>query len=67
MHTRPRWFGFALLAAGAFVCGGLVREARRRRALTSRAKPEPLQVWENEGGGVPIGGGHTAAQVRPSA
>jgi hypothetical protein len=64
--TRPRWLTIALFTTGALLCSNLWRASARRRAGRSPAKPEPLQVWENEGGGVPTTGGHTAGQVDPS-
>lgn len=37
-----------------------------RRSAVPRAKPEHLQTWEGEGGGVPVGTHRTAAQVEPT-
>jgi hypothetical protein len=63
--THPRWLTLTLtlLAASALVCSRALQSSRRRRASTSPAKPEPLQTWENEGGGVPVGNSRMAAQV----
>jgi hypothetical protein len=36
---------------------------RQREAARARAQPRHLQTWEGEGGGVPVGGSRTAAQV----
>lgn len=51
-----------MLAALAAGCVASVRSSRKRR-LQGRpnAQPRPLQTWEGEGGGVPVGGGETAA------
>jgi hypothetical protein len=38
---------------------------RQREAARARAQPRDLQTWEGEGGGVPVGGSRTAAQVLP--
>lgn len=54
-----------LVALAAFTCRSLLRaQARQRRAA---AKSEPIQVWEGEGGGVPVNDGRMAAQVSPQA
>lgn len=55
-----------VLAAGALFARWI---AGRNRALhhaldTPAARPEPLNRWEGEGGGVPVGGSRIAAQVR---
>jgi hypothetical protein len=55
-------------AAGVFAGFSLATHRRRERdRLAVRAKPEPLQTWEDEGGAVPLRTGGTAAQVTPSA
>lgn len=42
-----------------------LRRAEAARLNTPRAKPEPLQRWEGEGGAVPVATNKTAQQVRP--
>jgi len=39
---------------------------RARQLAMPQPKPESLQVWESEGGGVPINPHRTAAQVSPT-
>ncbi len=39
------------------------RYCRGKTLRVSKAAPEQLQVWEGEGGGVPVGPTRTAAQV----
>ena len=56
--------GIAGLLAGASLSTHRRREADRS-AL--RAKPEPLQTWEGEGGAVPLRTGRTAQQVTPTS
>ncbi len=48
-----------LLALAALSLGGikaLRKKHTQRLAATPRAKPEALQTWEGEGGGLPNGG-----------
>ncbi len=54
------------LALGA-LAAGCYAGYRRSQATAPRAsvKPEELQTWEGEGGGVPLDSRHTAAQVQP--
>lgn len=57
------------LAAGAAVLTSVGMNAWRRaeaaRNDTPKAKPEPLQRWEGEGGAVPVAANKTAQQVEP--
>ena len=55
-----------LLAAAALAGNWYAARQRKRRSqrLEPKASAEPLGRWENEGGGVPVGGSHTASQVR---
>jgi hypothetical protein len=64
MPSRKLMFAAALAALAA---GWLAawRRARARRLARPQAQPRELQTWEGEGGGVPVEGSHTAAQVRP--
>jgi hypothetical protein len=63
MLFRPFTIGAALLGGAWYV---VYRQVRQQRALAqSRAKPEHLQTWEGEGGGVPVGS-RMAAQVESS-
>jgi hypothetical protein len=60
----------ALLLAGiAGLAWKMVHAGRaRRRVDAPAAPPVPLQRWEGEGGGVPVGDGQTAAsRVHPAA
>ncbi|MBA3589652.1 hypothetical protein [Methylibium sp.] len=54
------------MALGA-LAAGCYAGYRRSQGLSSRpaAKPEYLQTWEGEGGGVPVDTHHTASQVQP--
>ncbi|MBA3596660.1 MAG: hypothetical protein H0W40_04690 [Methylibium sp.] len=54
------------MALGA-LAAGCYAGFRRSQALSSRpaAKPEHLQTWEGEGGGVPVDAHHIASQVEP--
>jgi hypothetical protein len=64
MLFRPFTIGMALLGGAWYV---IYREVCQQRAMAqSRAKPEHLQTWEGEGGGVPVGGSRIAAQVESS-
>lgn len=56
--------GIAGLLAGASLSS---HRRRERERVASRAKPEPLQTWEGEGGAVPLRTGRTAQQVTPSS
>lgn len=61
--------GAALAVLGGLIALGWrsVRHVQAERQSTRpRADPEHLQTWEGEGGGVPVDGHRTAAQVRPS-
>lgn len=53
----------ALLLAGiAGLAWKMVQDGRvRRRVGAPASTPVPLQRWEGEGGGVPVGDGQTAA------
>ena len=65
MSTR----GLALIAGVAGLLAGASLTTHRRRErerCASRAKPEPLQTWEGEGGAVPLRTGRTAQQVTPT-
>lgn len=58
------------LAATAGAMAGMSLATHRRREAercASRAKPAPVQTWEDEGGAVPLNDGRTAQQVTPSA
>jgi len=54
------------MALGA-LAAGCYAGYRRSQARPSRpaGKPEHLQTWEGEGGGVPLDSHHTASQVAP--
>ncbi len=56
-----------LLAAAALSWIGwtALRKSQQRLAARSKAKPEALQTWEGEGGGLPDGG--PGASVTPAA
>jgi hypothetical protein len=58
-----------LLAGIAGLAWKMVRDDRvRRRVAAPAAAPVPLQRWEGEGGGVPVGAGQTAAsRVHPAS
>lgn len=45
----------ALIALSLTSLAALRRAHRRRLAATSSAMPQPLQTWEGEGGGSPVG------------
>lgn len=61
---RPVMIAAALLGGAWYL---LRRYAQQQREMSStRAKPEHLQTWEGEGGGVPVGGSRIAAQVQPA-
>lgn len=53
--------GAALLTMGM----NAWRRAEAGRLNTPKAKPEPLQRWEGEGGAVPVAANRTAQQVEP--
>lgn len=63
-HGRPHRGGervlrYLLLGLLAVTWMDLRRCHARRRLARSAAKPEPLQTWEGEGGGLPaLGGGN---------
>ncbi|NRF68207.1 hypothetical protein HLB44_14535 [Aquincola sp. S2] len=50
---RPSLLGLALFGALALMWMDLRTCHQRRLREKSRAKPEPLQTWEGEGGGIP--------------
>ncbi len=57
-----------LLLAAAALAGNWYaawQRQRRSRRLEPKASAELLGRWENEGGGVPVGGSHTASQILP--
>lgn len=56
----PASLGLAVLAVAGYA---LYCSTRYRKSGTPRAKPEHLQTWEDEGGGIPAGAARTAAQV----
>jgi hypothetical protein len=64
-RRRQQWLTWALIAGALYGVNRLLCDAVRRREGMSRAKPPALDRWENEGGGVPVGGSHMAAQVEP--
>lgn len=65
-RRRPQWLTWALIAGALYGVNRLLCDALRRRDAVSVAKPPALERWENEGGGVPVGGSHMAAQVKPA-
>jgi hypothetical protein len=67
MPSRKLIFTAALAALGAGWLASWRRARARRRQAQPGAQPAELQTWEGEGGGVPVGAGQTAAQVRPDA
>lgn len=66
VHTAGHrlWCAAALTTLLMGVASTLVRTHRRRLDARSPAKPEALQTWEGEGGGLPDGGPHTQVQPR---
>lgn len=50
---RPGLLGLALAGLLAFMWLDLRTCHQRRLREKTRAKPEPLQTWEGEGGGIP--------------
>lgn len=67
LPSRKLMLTAALVALGA---GWLTRFSRMRSGRLEgrpRAKPEHLQIWEGEGGGIPTPAGRTVAQVDPVA
>jgi hypothetical protein len=57
-----KMMGWGLLGVSAYAA---FRENRRRSRDTVQAKPEAVQRWEGEGGGVPVSSHRMAAQVNP--
>jgi hypothetical protein len=58
-----------LLALVALSFTGLaaLRTTQQRRRLAAKVKPEVLQTWEGEGGGLPNGGpGQTVSPTAPA-
>ena len=55
-----------VLAAGALLARWIAGRSRayQHAQETPAARPEPINRWEGEGGGVPVGGSRIAAQVR---
>jgi hypothetical protein len=61
-YARHAAAALALIALAGICYVGIRRVTRRRQLERSLGRqPEPLQVWEGEGGGVPVGGSRTAA------
>jgi hypothetical protein len=61
--------GLFLIAGAAGLLAGFSlsqHRQRERHRVASRAKPEPVQTWEGEGGAVPLHTGRTAQQVTPT-
>jgi hypothetical protein len=65
----PRTLTFLALAGLSYVGLNALRNKHHERlAKTPRAKPEALQTWEGEGGGLPNGGpGLSVNPVAPRA
>ena len=62
--------GLFMIAGAAGLLAGFSlsqHRQRERQRVASRAKPEPVQTWEGEGGAVPLHTGRTAQQVWPVA
>ena len=57
-----RLFSVAVLALATGTLLSMRRQSQRRRAtLHAKPKPEPVQIWEGEGGALPT----TGAQLGP--
>ena len=65
MPSRKLMLAAALAALGAGWLASWRRARARRLQARPRAKPDHLQTWEGEGGGVPGTGGQKAAAVTP--
>jgi hypothetical protein len=67
MHTRSRLPELVGLAAVLGLgLSTIFRVHQERQARRARAEPEHIQTWEGEGGSVPVGTHHTAAEVAPA-
>lgn len=67
-YTLPSRKMMVMAAVVALCAGWLTRFSRmraRRLEGRPRGKPEHLQTWEGEGGGIPTPAGRTVAQVDP--
>ena len=57
---------FSALAIGALALGGRHAWRHMKSKRKARAQKARLEVWEGEGGAVPVAPDRTAAQVTPS-
>jgi hypothetical protein len=64
MLNKPILIAAALLGGTWYMVRKYVNQ-QKQAATQMREEPRYLQTWEGEGGGVPVGGSRTAAQVEP--
>jgi hypothetical protein len=56
---------FAALAIGILALGGQRAYTQLKRKKKNRVQKSRLEVWEGEGGAVPVAPDRTAAQISP--
>lgn len=67
-HGASRWLVLTLAGLLAMTWMDLKRcHARRRSERTQPTKPEPLQTWEGEGGGIPAVRGQRTSEAPAGA